>query len=1108
MLSPAIALVYLLVGHSINAQKAKLFTLLDPGQTKIYFNNILTDEKEHSILIYSNYYGGGGVGVGDINNDGLPDIYFAGNLVGDRLYLNKGSMVFEDITESAGIKDNGGWSSGVLFGDVNRDGYLDIYVTRELYDDKPELRKNKLYINNGDNTFTESAHSYGIDDDQRTRHAAFLDYDKDGDIDLFLCNQPPNPGSYSPYFQKNVLVKEYALRFYENKGDHFTDVTEKAGLLRPGYPNSVLAGDFNGDGWTDLWVANDYEVRDFLYMNNGDGTFTDKTFENVFHLAFSSMGIDAGDINNDGLLDVMVLDMVAEDHYRRHRNMAGLDHKSFHEVVKNGGHHQYFTNTLYLNRGNGIFSEIAQLSGVGSTDWSWTTLFLDMDNDGWKDIFVANGLMRDIRDYDANHEFTNMVSSSVYKYIQENPSNVDVSLWDVLDMNKALEVTPSVKIKNYAFKNNRDLTFTKMTSAWGFDQKTFSNGAAYADLDLDGDLDIVINNINDVASVFRNNSDKISKNHYLRVKPIANKGKVCVLGTKIRIETKYGSQFFEITSVRGMYSTSEHIAHFGLGDLDSVISLTVEWPDGRKNIITDLKADRELEVYYSKSKTENPAHPVTYKPLFKNITHQTGIEYKHEENDFDDFSKQILLPYKMSELGPCLATSDFNGDGLEDIFVGGASGKEGRLFVQTANGSLVSVNSMSVSNDRQYEDMGAAFFDADKDGDPDLYVVSGGNEFRMGSPFYQDRLYINDGAGNFMKAENWLPKIRASGSKVRPQDIDNDGDIDLFVCGRHTPWSYPSPASSMILINQGDRFVNATKKIAPDLIKIGMVNDMVWTDINQDNLPDIVLVGEWMPVTVLLNDGGQFRNVTSDFGLQEKTGWWFSLDAADFDQDGDTDLVAGNFGLNSKYFGTTEKPFEVYYYDFDNNGLKDIVMAYNDSGKKYPFRRKKDVAIQIPSINTRFKTFSSYAKADIFEIFGEKNLDKALHYKANTFESVYIENKGGTGFEFHPLPVEAQFSSVNDIVVDDFNKDASLDILIAGNMYGIEERTPRNDAGTGLFLAGDGKGNFKAVNFIKSGFYVPYDVKGLAVIEIDNSKCILVGCNKDSLRVFKAGQNN
>ena len=863
---------------TVNTQTAeKLFTLLDPEITNIYFNNELVDKEEHSILLYSNYYGGGGVGICDINNDGLPDIYFTGNLVGDRLYLNKGNFNFEDITESAGIENNGGWSSGLVFGDVNNDGFQDIYITRELYDEKPELWKNKLYINKGDNTFEDLSEEYGVDGNQRSRHATFLDYDKDGDLDLFVCNQPPNPGVYSKFYLTELLLEEYSPTLYENQGESFVDVTKKAGLYKPGFPNSVSSSDFNNDGWTDLWLANDYWAGDFIYINNGDGTFTDKTADMVPHITFSSMGIDAGDFNNDGLLDVMILDMEPEDHYRRHTNMGGMKTEPFWEVVNEGGHHQYFTNTLFLNRGDGYFSEISHLAGIGATDWSWTNFFIDLDNDGWKDIFIANGLMRDIRDNDAAVEFPRMVETAIFEYLKKNPNQEGLSVWDVMDMQKAIGTSPSVKLLNYAYKNNRDLTFSKVTEEWGFDHKLFSNGAAYADLDNDGDLDIVINNINDIASVYRNNSDHLNSNHFLRILPVADVDGVTNLGVKIKIETGEHIQFFEMTDVRGMYSASEKIAHFGMGNVTKVDRIVVNWPDGNINIEKNVKTDRVIEILYSKSKPEEDQDQNNVNTVFSNVTEESGLIYRHQENVFDDFSRQFLLPYKMSELGPCIATGDINGDEIQDVFIGGAAGSSGQLFIQNQSGQFEIFDSEALFSDKIHEDMGAAFFDANNDGFIDLYVVSGGNEFRPRASFYQDRLYLNDGSGNLTKAEDWLPRLNISGSKVRPFDFDDDGDIDLFLAGRHMPWSYPDPESSVILINNGEAFEDRTSEIAPELRGIGMVNDAVWVDYDQDGLTDLVLGGEWMPVTFLKNINGKLKNVTSELNMGNKKGWWFSI---------------------------------------------------------------------------------------------------------------------------------------------------------------------------------------------------------------------------------------
>ncbi|WP_020528986.1 VCBS repeat-containing protein [Flexithrix dorotheae] len=1090
-------------------REGKLFKLVSPKHSGISFSNDIIDTRAHSILIYSNYYGGAGVGIGDINNDGLPDLYLAGNLVPDKLYLNKGNLQFEDITEKAGIMDNGGWSSGVLFGDVNQDGFTDIYVTRELYDDNPELRKNKLYINNGDNTFTESAEEYKVDDNQRTRHATFLDYDKDGDLDLFLLNQPPNPGDYSPYFGKELLIDEYACKLLENQGNSFKDVTKKAGLFKTGFPNSVTASDLNNDGWTDLYVSNDFWAGDWLYFNNGDGTFTNKIDESVKHISFSSMGVDAGDINNDGKLDLMVVDMVAEDNYRLKANMGGMNPKAFWKVVNDGGHYQYMFNTFQLNLGEEKFSEIAQLAGVASTDWSWSNLFADLDNDGWKDIFVTNGLLRDIRNTDSNKKFKEYVEGSIKEYLAKNPNpDENVGVWDIADMQKAIAFSPSEKLQNYAFRNKGDLTFQKVNSDWGFEEKLFSNGSAYADLDNDGDLDLVINNVNDLASIYENKATEISGHNYLRIIPKSEEKSVARIGTKVWLEASGEQQYFEITGVRGMYSTSEEIVHFGLGKHKKADKIIIQWPDGNQQELKNVKANQVIEVNYHDAKpVSNPEKPLS-QTLFSNITTSANLSFKHVENEFDDYTMQVLLPHKMSGLGPCLAKGDVNNDGLEDFYAGGSTGNERALFIQKPDGTFIKQASPALSGDKFYEDLGATFFDADGDKDLDLYVVSGGNEFEPQSEMYQDRLYLNDGKGNFETSKDLIPEMRTSGSKVRAADFDKDGDLDLFVAGRHIPWAYPEPASSTLLLNENGKFVDVTQQMAKDLINIGMVNDGKWMDFNGDGLLDLVLAGEWMPITFLENKGSEFVDVTATLGLQDKTGWWFGLEAADIDNDGDMDLVAGNLGLNYKYKASDQEPFEVYYNDFDKNGKKDIVLAYYNFGTLYPLRGKSCSSEQVPMLNTKFKTYDMFASSELSDIYGNKNLDKSLHYEANTFASAYIENLGDGKFEFHALPVEAQFSVGNDIIIEDFDHDKKLDILIAGNLYDAEVETARNDAGYGVFLKGNGKGDFKSIHPEKSGFFTPYDVKSLEVIESNSGKIIIVGSNNDYLQAFRVSKSD
>lgn len=1095
--------------NNISDDKATpLFRLLPASHTNITFNNQIKDTKEHNIMIYSNFYGGAGVGIGDFNKDGLPDIFFAGNLVEDQLYLNKGNLQFEEVTDEAGIKDNGGWSSGAIVADVNQDGWLDIYVTRELYDDKPQLRKNLLYINQGLDdhgtnpsliTFKEEAEQYGLADTARTRHATFLDYDNDGDLDLFLLNQPPNPGDYSPFYGTELLQKQYRPKLYENMDGNFEDVSVKAGFTKTGFPNSVSASDINGDGWTDLYVANDFWVADWYYINNGDGTFTDKLPDYTRHISYFSMGVDAADINNDGQLDIGVLDMVAEDNFRQKANMSGMNPAAFWKVVEDGGHYQYMFNTLHLNVGDGYLSDIAQLGGVAATDWSWSVLLADWDNDGWKDMFITNGLMRDIRNKDASKKFADQIESAVFKYLQKNPNNPEnKGIWDIVDVEKALEVTPSEKLSNYIFKNNGDLTFSKKMDDWGVNQKTFSNGASYADLDNDGDLDLVVSNINDQAFVYENQA---SGQNYLRIHPLADEKGVVPFGTKIWISTEKGNQFCEITNVRGMYSTSEPVAHFGLGEQSNVNQVKIQWPDGRSVIINNVEANQVLTVKYSDARKESIEKKSSSTPLMENKTNTIGLEHLHRENPFDDYKTQVLLPHKMSAFGPCLATGDVNGDELEDFFVGSSVGNVSALYVQKTDGTFELVNNETFTKDKRHEDLGAAFFDADNDKDLDLYVVSGGNEFLSSSKSYQDRLYLNDGAGNFTKATNQLPEKSFSGSKVRPMDIDRDGDIDLFVAGRHIPWSYPEPASSMLLINEGGQFKDATDKIAPGLKDIGIVNDAAWFDYDNDGWQDLLLVGEWMPITIFKNEKGQLSS--SPVALPSSAGWWFSVSTADMDGDGDKDIIAGNLGLNYKYKATEEEPFEIYYYDFDDNDSKDIVLTYYNYGIQYPLRGRQCSSEQVPEIKEKFENYNIFASATTAEVYGEDKLENALHYEAHTFASTYFENQGDGNFEAHPLPVLAQLSSVNDILINDINKDGHLDLILAGNLYDAEVETTRNDAGFGLVLTGDGTGKFNTMDRHESGFFVPYNVKSMASLNHLQGYFILVGCNNAPLQIFR-----
>ena len=1077
-----------------------LFSKLDATDTGVDFANTLTETHSYNYFTYPYMYLGGGVSLGDINNDGLEDIFFTGNMVKNRLYLNKGNMKFEDISESAGIMGDDRWYSGTTFVDINQDGYLDIYCS---VGGKYGPNNNVLYINNKDNTFTEKAGEYGIDCDGISMHATFFDYDKDGDLDLYVINYPPTsftaPVEYYQYMLDHHEEKD-SDKLYRNDNGHFTDVTVEAGLSSFGLSLGVVASDVNNDGYTDIFISNDFNAPDFLFINNQDGTFTNQINTSLQQISFFGMGADIADFNNDGFMDIFQLDMSAEDNFRSKANMSSMDPDAFYKSVNIGLHHQYMQNSLQLNNGNEegelpLFSNISRLAGVSSTDWSWGGLLADFDNDGWKDLFVTNGIRRDVnnKDFYGKHRefFDKMENDPNYKNKEEE-----------VGLLKYLEELPSEKLSNYIFQNNKDLTFTKKTKEWGFGEKTFSNGVAYSDLDNDGDLDLVINNLEDTAGVYRNNS---TGGHQLTIE-LDGKGKVLPNGSKVSLYTKDGLQVQEHNTVRGYLSSVSPLLHFGLGDSKQVDSIVVAWPNGKSSRLSKIKSNQRLVIDYKENEAivDNNNGAVGNK-RFQTV--ETPNIFKHNENVFNDFEVEVLLPHKNSTLGPSLATGDLNGDGLDDYIVGGAVGQPTSVFLQNSNKEgFVELEIPDLVKDKYYEDLGILIFDADNDGDMDFYIASGGNEFKPGSQGYEDRFYENKGQNSFVRNKEALPDLKISGMNVSASDFDQDGDLDLFIGGRLVPKKYPYPADSYFLENvssaQGVKFVDATASRLPDLKSLGLVTSSTWVDFDQDGWEDLVVVGEWMPIKFFKNNKGVFKEVSQELLPGHTSGWWFSVEKGDFDNDGDLDLIVGNLGQNYKYQASPESPFKVYLNDFDGNDKADIVLSYKKGEKEFPVRGRQCSSQQMPAIKIKFQDYNSFASASLNQIYTDKMLEESLGYEINSFASVYLENNEGK-FTMRPLPQLAQLSSINKFVVDDFDSDGNLDVVLAGNLYNAEVETPRNDSSFGLLLQGNGKGDFVAKTMLESGLKIIGDVRGMELLNLQGQKHILVAKNDDYMQLIK-----
>jgi hypothetical protein len=1073
-------------------QAAPLFKSLTSNRTGVTFTNSITTDDSVNVQTDVYIYNGAGVAVGDIDDDGLPDLFFTGNMVSSRLYLNKGDLRFEDITTAAGVTTTR-WAAGAAMVDINDDGYLDIYVCVSGPEgSKGRDRANLLFVNNGNRTFTEAAGRYGIADTGFATHAAFLDYDGDGDLDLFLLNNSPKDFARGEADTHPLGTPSNSAEgwneLYRNNGDGtFTNVSREAGILRQiGYGLGVAVADVNRDGRPDIYVSNDVSPNDVLYVNNGDGTFTDKAGAWIKHASLAGMGVDIADFNNDGWPDIMQVDMLPAGLDQRKRMSGFFTVDGQDELRRRGFRDDYDANSLQLNNG-GVFSEIAALAGVAATDWSWSALFADFDNDGSKDIFIANGYPKAPNDLD--------YQMAVFGARQAGHPERALSL---------LQDLRSYDVSNYVFRNNGDLTFTDKTKAWGLDQPGFSYGAAYADLNNDGELDLVINNIDAPAFIYEGLRAKDDRAHYLQIKLEGASPNRRGIGTTLILTAGGRRQYLYHSPYRGYMSTMETLEQFGLGKTTRVDSLEVIWPDGRSQVLTGLAVDRMVTVRQSEAtRRAAPSLPARASPTLP-FQPLLSLRYAQPAPAFVDYDVQALLPYQPSRQGPPLAVADVNDDGLDDVFIGGGGGTgiAGKLFLQRRDGGFVeSVQGQPWAADKNYEDWGALFFDFNGDGRPDLYVASCGYRLAPTSRLLQDRLYINQGGGRFVRDSQALPAMPTCTASVAAGDFTGDGRLDLFVGGRLTPRNYPYPTRSYLLRNDGGHFTDVTALVAPELSQpVGMITAAVWIDFDGDKRLDLVTAGEWMPLQFYHNDGKKLAPVA--VGLPPTRGWWMSLAARDLNRDGHPDLVAGNLGLNFAYTTSPESRFGVYAGDFTGNNRTDIVLTQEIGGTEYSFFGRAKLGPTIYPAALRFPSYAAFATASVAQLFGAPQLGRALHYQTDTFASVYLQNTGDGTFTSVPLPPLAQISPIRGIVVHDVDGDGNLDLIVAGNLYQTEPNTPPADAGNGLWLKGDGRGQFTPVVAIESGFLAPRNVAGLALLKTPAGSAVLVANTGDSLQAF------
>lgn len=1090
MFRSCLFLVGLILFRPVSAQNDPLFISVPPKKSGINFKNSLLESPTSNVLTYEYFYNGGGVAVGDFNNDGLEDIYFTANMGKNKLFINEGNLIFKDVTSRAGVACDQGWKTGVTLADVNADGWLDIYV---CFSGKgsPDQRRNRLFINNGDLTFTDRAKDYGVDDPGYTTHASFFDYDRDGDLDLYVLNH------------NVVVIREFEFakakdtrhpfagdRLYRNDAGRFTDVSAAAGIKgNPlGFGLGVSVADINQDGWPDIYVSNDYIEPDYVYINNRDGTFTDRLSEYMQHISYFSMGCDVSDFNNDGWPDIFTLDMLPEDNQRQKLLYGPDNYEHFALMVLNGFYFQNMRNMLHLNNRNGTYSEIGQLAGISNTDWSWATLFADYDNDGWKDLFITNGYYRDY----TNRDFLKYKGDYYFeKGRAKEPA-------DTFHLVTTMTSTP---VHNYMFRNQGDLTFADKSKAWGFAEPVFSNGAAYADFDNDGDLDLVINNQNATASLWRNQLRETKpEQHFLQILLQGNAPNRQGIGAKTRIYAGGQIQYFEMIATRGFQSAVSNRIHVGLGTVQQVDSISVTWNNGQQTVLYNVPADQRLTITEQTSTTAKPLIPNKHHTYFTQVT--SPLPFTHTEQGFNDFKRQPLLVTMYSNCGPVMAIGDVNKDGLEDILVGGAEGSPAKMLLQSVDGTFTPALSFNPS--AEFTDAAALLVDLDQDQDLDIYLVSGGyNNYEQGDKFLEDRVYLNDGKARFTPLSTGMPSMPTSKSCIAAGDVDNDGDLDLFLGGRVIPGNYPYPPDSYLLINQGGKFTPVPPAFAPDLLNIGMVTDARWLDLNKDGWMDLVVIGEFMAIEVFHNrEGKKMERATATFFDRPIYGLWTKMVVHDFDQDGDEDFIIGNFGRNTQLKASVEEPLTLYYKDFDRNGSVDPILCNYVRGVSYPFAGRDELLDQMVSMRSKFTSYAAYADARLENLFSAADLRGAPELKVTELNSIYLENIQGKLIP-RDLPVQFQFAPVYAMTLVDINRDGHMDVVAAGNQSSIRIRLGVMDANFGQAFINDGRGQFSYVPQPESGLNITGDTRSLQMLTIDRKNYLIAGVNNVGVTVYR-----